>query len=120
MAKSARASSRKANNRALKKNVFGPVESARTERLSAKLIELAAQPKPQKEREVSMDVEDLDAEIAKDAAAEASEPAEDSATMDVDGAKPASSKPKSAGKIQKKRKTSRIVFPKYKDRKGKK
>ena len=49
MAKSSRASSRKANNQRLKANVFGPVEAARAERLSAKLLELAAQPKPKPE-----------------------------------------------------------------------
>lgn len=49
MAKSARASSRKNNNQKLKKNVFGPVESARTERLSAKLMELVAQQIPARE-----------------------------------------------------------------------
>lgn len=49
MAKSARASSRKNNNQKLKKNVFGPVELARTERLSAKLMELVAQQVPVKE-----------------------------------------------------------------------
>lgn len=46
MAKSSRASSRKANNQRLKAKVFSPVEEARAERLSAKLLELAAQPKP--------------------------------------------------------------------------
>ena len=46
MAKSARASGIKKNKRALKKRVFGPVETARNERLSAKLLELAQQPKP--------------------------------------------------------------------------
>lgn len=46
MAKSARSSTRKANNQRLKAKVFGPVEKARAERLSAKLLELAAQPKP--------------------------------------------------------------------------
>lgn len=46
MAKGARASSVKANNLALKKNVFGPVETARNERLHAKLAALIAQPKP--------------------------------------------------------------------------
>jgi hypothetical protein len=46
MAKGARASTNKANNQQLKANVFGPVENARTERLSAKLLELASQPKP--------------------------------------------------------------------------
>jgi hypothetical protein len=46
MAKSSRASSRKANNQRLKAKVFGPIEAERNERLSAKLLELAAQPKP--------------------------------------------------------------------------
>ena len=46
MAKSLRSSTRKANNAQLKKSVFGPIEAARADRLSAKLLELAAQPKP--------------------------------------------------------------------------
>jgi hypothetical protein len=46
MAKGARSSSRKANNSKLKSKVFGPVETERTARLSAKLLELASQPKP--------------------------------------------------------------------------
>lgn len=49
MAKGARASTRKANNAALKSKVFGPVEDARTQRLSAKLLELAQQPKKRDE-----------------------------------------------------------------------
>lgn len=49
MAKGARASTKKANHQKLKSNVFGPIETARTERLSAKLLELASQPKPGKE-----------------------------------------------------------------------
>lgn len=57
MAKSSRAGSVKANNRRLKTNVFGPVESARTERLSAKLLELAAQPKPERNVEEGMNPE---------------------------------------------------------------
>jgi hypothetical protein len=40
MAKSARSSAKKANKRALKDKVFGPVEDARIERLSAKLQEV--------------------------------------------------------------------------------
>lgn len=54
MAKGARASTRKANNAALKSRVFGPVEDARTQRLSTKLLELARQPK--KTEEVTMEV----------------------------------------------------------------
>lgn len=58
MAKGARASSHKANNQKLKANVFGPIETARTERLSAKLLELASQPKlkPAKE-DIDMEAE---------------------------------------------------------------
>lgn len=51
MAKGARASTVKANNARLKDKVFGPVETARTERLSAKLLELASQPKPSRDGE---------------------------------------------------------------------
>ncbi len=59
MAKSARASTRKANNQRLKKTVYAPVEAARTERLSAMLRELAAQPKPKpKLREKDAEMED--------------------------------------------------------------
>ncbi|KAI9040881.1 DUF2423 domain-containing protein [Aspergillus affinis] len=46
MAKSVRASVMKRNKAKLRANVFGPVVDARTERLSAKLQELASQPKP--------------------------------------------------------------------------
>lgn len=49
MAKGARSSVRKTNNQKLKKNVFGPVEDARTKRLSEKLLELAQQPRPAKD-----------------------------------------------------------------------
>jgi hypothetical protein len=53
MAKSSRASTKKANSARLKAAVFSPVETARTERLSAKLLELASQPKPRKEDTVA-------------------------------------------------------------------
>jgi hypothetical protein len=53
MAKSSRASTNKANNQRLKKNVFGPVEAARAERLSARLMALAAEPKPVKDVEMN-------------------------------------------------------------------
>lgn len=59
MAKGARASTKKANNVKLKSKVFGPVETDRTARLSAKLLELAAQPKPRPaEKDVEIEVED--------------------------------------------------------------
>lgn len=46
MAKSVRASVSKRNSAKLRATVFGPVDAARTGRLSAKLQELASQPKP--------------------------------------------------------------------------
>lgn len=46
MAKSVRASVSKRNRANLRKKVFGPVVDARTERLAAKLQEIASQPKP--------------------------------------------------------------------------
>lgn len=46
MAKSLRSSVKKGNKARLRSKVFRPVEDARTERLSAKLLELAAKPNP--------------------------------------------------------------------------
>lgn len=54
MAKSARSSQIKNNNQRLKKTVFGPVEDARAARLSAKLLEIVSQPKPQKDVEMEV------------------------------------------------------------------
>ncbi|KAK3301556.1 uncharacterized protein B0T15DRAFT_544007 [Chaetomium strumarium] len=103
MAKSARASRIKANNQRLKKNVFGPVEAARAERLSAKLLAIAAQPKPQKDVEMNEEPVDESKETGTQ---------KDDTAMDVDGAKPASTKPKSKRKVEKRRsKKSSIVFP---------
>ena len=45
MAKGLRASTKKANRVKLRSRVFRPVEEARTQRLSTKLIELASKPK---------------------------------------------------------------------------
>lgn len=47
MAKSIRASVGKRNRQNLRKKVFGPVVDARTERLAAKLQEIASQPRPE-------------------------------------------------------------------------
>ncbi|RSL97436.1 hypothetical protein CEP52_010881 [Fusarium oligoseptatum] len=115
MAKSSRSSTRKANNRRLVANVFGPAESARAERLSAKLLELAQQPKPESSNvKMSVDEDNEDSNEKEDAQEEAT-------TMDVDSGKP------SSGRIEKKRgdkrkqKKSKIVFASYASRsKGKK
>ncbi|KAK8115007.1 uncharacterized protein PG998_000441 [Apiospora kogelbergensis] len=112
MAKSSRASTIKANNQRLKRNVFGPVEAARMERLSAKLREIAAQPKPIPE------VEMKPVDEAEEAKAAEKGSASDEATMEVDAPKP--SKRSERKRIEKHKKPSKIVFPKYKDRVTKK
>jgi hypothetical protein len=53
MGKSSRSSRLKTNNRVLKKKVFGPVETARTERLNAKLLALAKAPQEQEMKEAT-------------------------------------------------------------------
>ncbi|KAK7403191.1 hypothetical protein QQX98_011055 [Neonectria punicea] len=109
MAKSARASSRKANNQRLAAKVFGPVEAARAERLHAKLLELAKQPKP--ESKATLDTQEGAAEADEEVKA-----GEDDTTMDVDSVQP------SKTRIGKKRvdkrnvKKAGIVFRKYSDR----
>ncbi|CAF9906404.1 major facilitator super transporter protein [Imshaugia aleurites] len=54
MAKGLRSSRNKTNNSKLRSNVFGPAETARKERLSAKLIELASKPQPNPEQGTKM------------------------------------------------------------------
>lgn len=59
MAKSQRASSTKVNNAAFKKNIAGPIEKARAERLSAKLLELSQAPRASEQKkteDATMDV----------------------------------------------------------------
>ncbi|KAI4597058.1 hypothetical protein KJ359_004971 [Pestalotiopsis sp. 9143b] len=107
MAKSSRASTTKTNNQRLKAKVFGPVEQARMERLSAKLLEVASAPKPEKaEAENEMKIVDEEDEAKT---------GQDDATMDVD--KPSANTRSSKNRIAKRKKPSKIVFPKYSDRK---
>lgn len=87
MAKSSRASTVKANNRRLKRNVFGPVEAARLERLSAKLLETAAQPKPATDHAEEMKIVDGQDDEAAAAAAEDGAAAE-TTTEDGEGESP--------------------------------
>jgi hypothetical protein len=54
MAKGLRSSRNKANNLKLRSKVFGPVEDARKDRLSAKLLELASKPKEKTEDDIEM------------------------------------------------------------------
>lgn len=54
MAKGLRSSTKKANRTQLRSQIFGPVEEARKERLSAKLLELASKPQTAAEEDVNM------------------------------------------------------------------
>lgn len=67
MAKSSRASTKKANNQRLKSAVFGPVESARNERLSAKLLEIARQAKPERKAEEDDEMKGVEADAEETA-----------------------------------------------------
>ncbi|KAF1346719.1 hypothetical protein BDV97DRAFT_224840 [Delphinella strobiligena] len=102
MAKGSRSSARKFNNSKLKAKVFGPVENARTERLSAKLLELASQPKPARPE---MEVEDT-----KTAASEAKDiPSAKDTEMEVDGTNQPRTSWIKEGKRAKEEKVSRIA-----------
>lgn len=57
MAKSIRASVGKRNRQNLRKKVFGPVVDARTERLAAKLQEIASQPRPEVPEKTGMETD---------------------------------------------------------------
>ncbi|ESZ94511.1 hypothetical protein SBOR_5091 [Sclerotinia borealis F-4128] len=125
MAKGSRSSSIKANNVALKKKVFGPVETARAERMHAKLLELIAQPKPSaKSEDVEMDVkdgEDVEEASAKDTSSKAVSPPQEkpSEEMEVDAISKVGSMSKN--RISKRKVNSRkssMTFVTYK--KGKK
>ncbi|KAK1236948.1 hypothetical protein MKX08_007896 [Trichoderma sp. CBMAI-0020] len=106
MAKSSRSSSKKFNNQRKAATIFGPAEAARQERLSAKLLELARQAKPEP-AEMKID-DDADAQDKEEQAA-------DDNSMDVDAKKPTRAAI-SKKRITKKRTKSSITFPKYSDR----
>ncbi|KAF2756080.1 hypothetical protein EJ05DRAFT_539888 [Pseudovirgaria hyperparasitica] len=95
MAKGLRSSRIKSNNTKLRKKTFGPVEDARTERLSAKLLELAQQPKPERD-EMDVETEETKKKNADDVEGEA---------MDIDGEKKtttgSSSSKKKGGRVEK-------------------
>ena len=57
MAKGARAVSVKRKRNALREKVINPVYDARTQRLSAKLLELASKPRPKEEAKMDLDEE---------------------------------------------------------------
>src|ERR1700743_1314732 len=53
--RSKRSSRFKANNTILRNRIFGPVEEARTQRLSQQLQKLASAPRPEKEERMEVD-----------------------------------------------------------------
>ncbi|KAL4898461.1 hypothetical protein BDV59DRAFT_166892 [Aspergillus ambiguus] len=105
MAKSVRASVQKRNKAKLRATVFGPVVDARTERLSAKLLELASQPKPAAEEKPD--------EVESGHQEEQSKAAESNEDMDIDKGSSQSHSRKS-GRIHKRhsnrKNRSSIVF----------
>ncbi|KAL4914288.1 hypothetical protein BDW62DRAFT_190796 [Aspergillus aurantiobrunneus] len=111
MAKSVRASVQKRNKAKLRSTVFGPAVDARTERLSAKLQELASQPKPSDQEKTKTDMEttemDMQDEFSK------TNPSGISEAMDIDSSKAsASGRSQRSARIQKRQRRNRssIVF----------
>lgn len=112
MAKSARSSQRKRNSANLRATVFGPAHDARTERLSAKLLELANAPKPEQEEKAAGDEdkkeEDPNAVVDHDAQDEA---------MHWTGIATSNRKSKVAkasarsGRVAKRKAKNQVVFP---------
>ncbi|KAF5861497.1 hypothetical protein ETB97_012901 [Aspergillus alliaceus] len=112
MAKSVRASVQKRNKAKLRATVFGPVVDARTERLSAKLQELASQPKPedQGKSDMALDTQENPEENAETKISQTSEDME----IDNGSMKSTQSRSHKAGRIHKRhsnrKNRSSIVF----------
>ncbi|KAL3448634.1 hypothetical protein BJX65DRAFT_275280 [Aspergillus insuetus] len=110
MAKSVRASVQKRNKAKLRATVFGPVVDARTERLSAKLQELASQPKPNDQDKSKSNAEAIEIDMQD------SNPTintKSNEAMDIDTSKASrSGSSKRSGRIQKRQRKNRssIVF----------
>ncbi|KEF61585.1 uncharacterized protein A1O9_03153 [Exophiala aquamarina CBS 119918] len=120
MAKSARSSNTKRNNRNLRAKVFGPAENARTARLSAKLQELAAKPRPIQDK--AMDVD----EPVEQGEQDQSNGNTNSEDMDIDGLQAKVVKPKVDHKqrrkehrVSKKKPRNQMVFSSERARKAK-
>ncbi|KAL2050782.1 hypothetical protein ABVK25_009020 [Lepraria finkii] len=120
MAKSLRSSRNKTNNLKLRSKVFGPVEDARKERLSAKLLELASKPIEKTEEDAKMIHDDKESKQPKETESEADLLVSEG-EMDLDQANTSTnatnSGSRSIGSIQKKgrgKARAAMVFPVYK------
>ncbi|KAL4944740.1 hypothetical protein BDV06DRAFT_186680 [Aspergillus oleicola] len=107
MAKSVRASVQKRNKAKLRSTVFGPAVDARTKRLSAKLQELAAQPKPSHQEQSK-----TDESATKMNRQDENEKTNSTEAMDVDSSNSTGGRSQRSGKIQKRQRKNRssIVF----------
>ncbi|MCJ1312768.1 hypothetical protein MMC25_006444 [Agyrium rufum] len=86
MAKGLRSSVKKANKTKLRARVFAPVENARMERLSSKLLEIASSGRPQATEDVSMkEATKADATSKAEADPAIVEAAHDEEDMEIDG-----------------------------------
>ncbi|GFF57806.1 hypothetical protein IFM51744_10333 [Aspergillus udagawae] len=121
MAKSVRASVSKRNRAKLRATVFGPAVDARTERLSAKLKELASQPIIREHKTSSMELDHTGA--GSQGKSTESKPSVINEDMDVDtmSVKHTQGRSQKSGRVQKRKKArSSIVFHPHssKTRKG--
>ncbi|CAK42173.1 hypothetical protein AnigIFM59636_011960 [Aspergillus niger] len=109
MAKSVRASVSKRNRAKLRATVFGPAVDARTERLSAKLQELASQPRPNEEKP-SMELDNATTDNSGDKVT--GNVLNSTGEMDIDQgtAKGGHAHTRKSGRIQKRHKKSLISY----------
>ncbi|CAF9919391.1 MAG: hypothetical protein GOMPHAMPRED_001776 [Gomphillus americanus] len=108
MAKSLRASRNKTNKSHLRAKVHQPVEDARIERLSAKLLELASKPK-EEVKGPDADTEEKPAQGGPDVTEETHSPGLPAEEMDIDR-KPVKSKPRSSRAKGVKKRRAKVVF----------
>ncbi|KAJ5936459.1 hypothetical protein N7454_005094 [Penicillium verhagenii] len=107
MAKSIRASVGKRNRATLRKKVFGPVVDARTERLAAKLQELASQPRPKNPEKSKSEMEVESDEAANQNSGAKAAPTDEAMDIDIKSSK----KRSKFGRVQKTKKPrNNIVF----------
>ncbi|KAI9761192.1 MAG: hypothetical protein M1840_001992 [Geoglossum simile] len=114
MAKSARSSVKKANKSKLRARVFGPVEIARTERLSAKLLQLATESAVARPDDTAMELVDKEQQVHTEDDMEVDEDPATATTHTI--------KTKTSRQVQRKRRgkpSSSIVFHKITKARGK-
>ncbi|CAF9911864.1 MAG: hypothetical protein HETSPECPRED_000470 [Heterodermia speciosa] len=117
MAKGLRSSRVKTNKSKLRAQVFGPVEDARKERLSAQLLEIASRPRASTDSDTKMVQNDDETPFSKSEMATGTNKKDEAMDIDQDAGVKAKQPAHSSRRIQKRvryKAKSSMVFPIYK------